>query len=168
MALKIIVAVAKNGVIGQKNGLPFELSADMDRFKKKTKGGVVVMGSTTYFSLPEKFRPLPERKNIVLTRDPSKLHGQRVTVVTDFNEVIVLGKERDIWVMGGAEVYRQALPLAQELHITQVLAEVEGDVLFPKLDKTEWMLISSEQHSQDEKNEHPFVWEVYRRKQAGT
>jgi dihydrofolate reductase len=168
MALKIIVAVAENKVIGQKNGLPFRLAADMKRFKEKTVGHPVISGSTTYFSLPEKFRPLPDRENIVLTRNPEKLMAEKVTVSSGFAQIVERSAREDLWVIGGAEVYRQALPLAQELHITRVLAKVEGDVLFPEWDKAEWMLISSEQHSQDEKNEYPFVWEVYRRKQAGT
>ncbi len=164
MALKIIVAATMDNVIGQKNGLPFKLADDMKRFKEKTVGHPVVCGSTTYFSLPVKFRPLPDRENIVLTHNPSKLSGERVTVVTDFGKVLERAKTEDIWAIGGAEVYRQALLFAQEIHLTRVQAIVPGDVYFPAWDSSEWSLVSQERRSVDDKNEYSFTWEMWKRR----
>lgn len=162
--LNIIAAVADNGVIGQKNGLPFRLKDDLKRFKEKTSGHPVVSGKTTYFSLPAKFRPLPGRENIVLTHHPETIEKERVTIATDFETVANRGKSEEIWIMGGAEVYRQALPFAQEMHLTRVHASVEGDVHFPEWDPEEWNLVSSERHEADEDNEFPFTWEKYVRR----
>jgi dihydrofolate reductase len=163
MALKVIAAVAMNGVIGQKGALPFRLSDDMQLFKKKTLGHPVVSGSTTYFSIPTKFRPLRGRENIVLTRHPDKLIGEMVTIYTDFADIAERAKRQDLWIIGGAEVYRQALPLAQELHLTRVQAVIPGDALFPEWDPGEWQLVSQEQMGAGEKNEYGFFWEIWKR-----
>jgi dihydrofolate reductase len=167
MGLKIIVAVAMNNVIGNKNSLPFHLADDMKHFKEKTVGYPVVCGSTTYFSLPAKVRPLPDRENIVLTRDPSKLKGERVTIVTDFTEVIERGLREELWVIGGAEIYELALPIAVELHLTRVQVILLGDALFPKWDSADWSLTSQERVAADEKNQYNFSWEVWARRNTG-
>lgn len=162
--LKIIVAATLNDVIGQKNGLPFRLADDMKLFKEKTVGHPVVSGSTTYFSIPAKSRPLRDRENIVLTRDPAKLKDEKVTIMTDLTEVLERGRQENLWVIGGAEIYRQMLPVAEELHLTRVQAIVPGDVLFPKWDSSEWTLVSQESVVGDgEKNQYNFSWEVWRR-----
>ena len=165
--LKIIAAVTIKRVIGQENGLPFRLADDMKRFKEKTVGHPVVCGSTTYLSLPAKFRPLPDRENIVLTRDPSKLKGERVTVVSDFAEIINRSHKEDLWIIGGATIYTLALPVTKELHLTRVQAIIPGDSLFPKWDSADWSLTSQEMVSADEKNQYSFSWEVWRCRNTG-
>ncbi|MFZ2769694.1 MAG: dihydrofolate reductase [Minisyncoccia bacterium] len=160
--LKIIVAVSENGVIGRGNDLPFNLPADRRRFRDITGSSPVVMGSNTFVSLPDRFRPLPGRENIVLTRNPNaKLDG--VTFVLWWKEILHRAETEDMFVIGGAKIYKVALDHCDELYVTRVHAEVEGDVFFPELDMSDWKLLSSEEHAQDEDNEYAFTWEVYER-----
>jgi len=163
MALKIIVAATLDNVIGLKNSLPFRLADDMKRFKEKTVGRAIVCGRTTYFSLPARFRPLPDRENIVLTHDPTELDGEMVTVVTDFKKVLERARSEEIWIVGGAEVYRQALPFVQEIHLTRVQAIVPGDAYFHGLDSAEWSLVDQERRAADDRNRYNFTWETWRR-----
>ncbi len=160
--LKIIVAMAENGVIGNNGSIPWKLHTDMKWFQGLTSWKPVVMGSKTYWSLPAPYRPLPNRENLVLTRQPKNLLGQAVTVLDNFDEILKLSKTQDVFVIGGAEIYALALPHASEMYITRVEAEPLGDTFFPQWEKREWQLVSSVRHPQDEKNDHPFHWEVWR------
>lgn len=160
--LKIIVAVATNGVIGRGDKLPFNLPADRRKFKDITLGHPVVMGSNTFRSLPKQFRPLPGRENIVLSRNPNA-QMDNVTHVLWWKEILHRAETEDMFVIGGSRVYELALDHSDELFITRVHAEVEGDTFFPELDMSDWKLLSSEEHAQDEENEFAFTWEVYER-----
>ncbi len=150
--LKIIAAVTTNGVIGKNKNLPFHLQDDLRRFKQVTVNFPVVSGRVTYFTIPKKYRPLPDRENIVLTRSPGSLASEKVTVITDFRIIVDRGNDEDIFVIGGAEVYSLALPYTKEMYITRIHAEIEGDTFFPVWDRNAWELISSEDHAADEKN----------------
>ena len=163
MALKIIVAATMNNVIGQDNGLPFALADDLKRFKEKTVGYPVVCGYNTYLSIPAKFRPLPGRENIVLTSNPRKLEGEKITIATDFNQILARAEKEDLWVIGGARVYAQALPKAHELHLTRVQAILPGQVFFPPWDSAAWTLTSQESIQAGESNQYNFTWEMWRR-----
>jgi dihydrofolate reductase len=162
--LKLIAAISTNRVIGKENSLPFRLKDDLKWFKEQTGKEAVLSGTATYFSIPARFRPLPGRENIVLTRHPNRLDGEGVTIVTDFAVVIERCKTENVWVIGGGEVYTLALPHVSEMYLTRVHADVRGDTKFPEWNSDEWNLISSESHGPDERNEYPFTWEIYQRK----
>jgi dihydrofolate reductase len=166
--LKIIVAVAQNGVIGKSGGIPWRLPSDLQEFKRRTGSHPVAMGSRTFDCLPEKFKPLPGRENIVLTRTPDKYKNAGVTVVTSFEEVLARSQSETIFVAGGAELYRLALRHSGWLYLTRVHAKVDGDCYFPDWEegweRADWRLASSEKRYKDDRNEHNFTLEVYMRK----
>ena len=131
MALNLIFARARNGVIGLNNALPWHLPEDLAHFKLTTMGQPVVMGRKTWDSLPAKFRPLPGRTNIVVTRQPN-WHAQGALVAHSIEEAMQhCPHDAQVWVIGGAEVYTQALPLASRAVITEIDAEFEGDAYAP-------------------------------------
>lgn len=171
MKIVVHVAIAENWVIGRDNGLPWRLSSDMKRFKQMTMGKPIVMGRKTWESFPR--RPLPGRLNIVLTRMPG-FQADGAEVVTGLDEAIALARRHgesmpgadEICILGGGEVYRQALPLADRLCVTHVLASVDGDTRFPVIDPTEWELVHSEDHPAGEKDSHATRYAVYERRQS--
>ena len=141
MAVKLIYAATEDRVIGSKGKLPWHLPSDLKRFQQKTTGQVVVMGSGTYFSLPGKKRPLKDRLNIVLTRNPSlKLHG--VTISQSLNSVISDYNDRDIYIIGGGEVLKHAINFADEIHLTSILNKIVGDTVSPIIDPAVWQVVS--------------------------
>ncbi len=160
MTLSCIVAVSENGVIGRKNGLPWKLSADLRRFKQLTTGHAIIMGRKTFDSIG---RPLPGRTSIVMTRDPG-YESPGVVVVHSFDQAVAACEDQqEAFVIGGAAVFREALPRTQRLYLTRVHGDVEGDVYFPETDLAAWKLLRQERHSQDDKNDHPFTFCVYER-----
>ena len=151
--LAIIVAMTRSGVIGRGGGLPWDLPADRQLFRRLTEGNTVIMGRSTFESLSG---PLPHRHNIVLSRKPRHYAG--VTVCRGFLEAIALGWQlgRPIFVIGGVELYRRALPLADTLHISWVEGDFTGDRCFPPFDLAAWEVVES--------IDHPgFEYVVYRR-----
>ena len=135
--LTLIAAVARNGAIGKGNRLLWQIPEDMKRFKALTLGHAVLMGRKTWESLPEKFRPLPGRKNIVLSRHTyDQLPGASVKNTLD--QAIDAAGGDDLFVIGGAEVYQQALLLADRLELTEVDDAPEGDAFFPAIDHKHW------------------------------
>ena len=153
--ISLIVAVAEQGVIGQQNALPWRLSGDLKRFKALTMGKPMIMGRKTYDSIG---RPLPGRTNIVITRQ-SDLQLPGCVVVTSLDQAINSVQADEYMVIGGAEIYRQALPLAQRVYLTQVHAKVDGDAFFPELSSTQWREVSREDQPADEQNQyaHSFI-----------
>jgi dihydrofolate reductase len=136
--LTLIAAVARNGVIGRDNQLPWRLPEDLKRFKALTTGNVVVMGRKTWESLPESFRPLPGRRNIVVSRN-GKYVAEGASVVDSVAAALGIAADADeFFVIGGAELYAQALPLADRLQLTEIDADFEGDVRFPAFDGGQW------------------------------
>jgi dihydrofolate reductase len=134
----LIVAVAENGVIGRDNALPWRIPEDMKWFKARTMGKPCVMGRKTWESFPK--RPLPGRTNIVVTRDPA-YRAEGAVVVSSLQAAldVAAGEDPDeIMVLGGAEIYAQALPLADRIYLTSVHGEVAGDTTFPPLDRAQW------------------------------
>ncbi len=157
--LNVIVAVAENSIIGGDNQLLWHISEDLKNFKKLTSGHPVVMGRKTYESLG---RPLPNRENVVITRSEIEIEGCKV--VHSLDEAIAMYTPADqLFIIGGAEIYAQALPLADRLFITRVGKSYEGDTSFPKWNKNEWSLRSEERFERGEKFEYPFVFEEYMR-----
>ena len=137
MELKLIYARSRNGVIGRDGQLPWHLPADLAHFKQTTLGQAVVMGRKTWDSLPERFRPLPGRTNIVITRQ-TDWHAPGALVAHSLDQAMSLcPAPGPLWVIGGAEIYAQALPLASTVVVTEIDVEVQGDAHAPKLG-TEW------------------------------
>src|SRR6185369_7714358 len=140
MTISMIAALARNGVIGKANDLPWHLPDDMKFFMQTTKGHHVIMGRKNYESLPEKFRPLPNRINIVVTRQKD-FHAPGCKVVHSLEEAIELVKsssETEVFNIGGAEIFTQGLSMADRLYLTEIDTILEGDTYFPEIDKSIW------------------------------
>lgn len=149
--LSLIAAMARNRVIGLHNRLPWRLPADMKRFRELTTGHTIVMGRKTFDSLA---RPLPNRTNIVVTRDRA-FRPDGATVAHSVEDAIArAGADREIFVIGGEQIYRQTLPVADRLYLTLVDSDFDGDAWFPEYDAKEWKEIASERHRPDDKNLH--------------
>jgi dihydrofolate reductase len=134
MALNLIFARARNGVIGKDNNLPWHLPEDLAHFKQTTLGQPVVMGRKTWESLPPKFRPLPGRTNIVVTRQ-TNWQAEGAVVAHSIEEAVQhCSADAQVWVIGGAEVYAQAMPLASRAVVTEIDADFEGDAFAPTFD----------------------------------
>ncbi|MEK7195224.1 MAG: dihydrofolate reductase [Patescibacteria group bacterium] len=161
MKISIIVAMAENHVIGSGGKIPWRLSADFKRFKEITLGHPVVMGRKTFESIG---KPLPERTNIVISRDPNYKAAGCLTAQS-LEEAISLAKSADeVFIIGGEQVYKMALPKAGTVYLTMVHGTFEGDAFFPALDGNKWQLLSSEDHKKDDKNSADFTYFVYKRK----
>lgn len=143
MTISLIAAVASNRAIGKDNQLLWQLPEDMRYFRETTRGKTVIMGRRTWESLPARFRPLPERRNIVVTRDRDYV-AAGATVTHSLPAAIAAAGDdaAECFVIGGAELYRQALPLAQRLYLTEIAQAFEGDVFFPEIQTAEWQEIS--------------------------
>ncbi len=162
MTPALIVAVSDNGVIGRDGDLPWRLSADLKRFKALTMGHHLIMGRRTWDSIG---RPLPGRTTVVLTRDPEWEVPEGVRVARSFTEALDLAHDDpQPFVVGGAEVYRTALPHVDTLYVTVVHAEVAGDTMLPEIDWHAWRKVESEDHPADEKNQYPFTFERWVRR----
>ena len=166
MRISLIWAMADNGVIGLDNRLPWRLPIDMQHFMTTTMGKPVIMGRKTLESMKS---PLPGRTNIVLTRDPL-WQRDGVQVAGDLPEALDLAEQQGLIdgidetvIIGGAEIYSLALPLAERLYVTRVHAEPAGDVYFPPIDLDAWRLLSEQQHSADDRHSAPCSIEVYER-----
>ena len=164
MRLSLIVAAAKNRVIGNNNQMPWHLPADFAYFKRVTTGHPIIMGRKTFESIG---RPLPGRRNIVVSRNPD-FHADGVEVVASLDRAISVCKSQqgceDAFVIGGASLYTEALPRVDRIFLTEVDATPEGDTLFPLLDKNQWREITRERREVDEKNIHAMEFVVLERK----
>lgn len=157
--INIIVAVAENGVIGDKNSLLWHISEDLRNFKRITSGHPVIMGRKTFESLG---RPLPNRTNVVITRSDSGFDG--CTAVHSLEEALeMFPAEEELFVIGGAQIYAQALPVADRFYLTRVGRAYEGDTRFPEWDESQWRQVSVERHERGENFDAPFTFEVYER-----
>lgn len=162
MIVSIIVAIAKNNIIGKGNELPWHLPADFEYFKKTTKGYPVIMGAKTHVSIG---KTLPGRKNIVLSDDPSFKPMEGAIVAKSFEEAFELAKDSDeVFIIGGANVYKQGLNYADRLYITEVQADIEGDSYFPEFDKNQWREIKREKRKADRENIYDLDFVVYEKK----
>jgi dihydrofolate reductase len=162
--IKLIAALSKNNVIGIGNSLPWRLPDDMKYFAEKTTNHTVIMGRKSWDSIPAKFKPLPNRRNVVLTKQNIKIEGCEVQhSFNDAMEDLLLGtkKGEDIFIIGGAEIYKIALPYADELLLTEIDAEVAGDVYFPEYDKSKFKEVSRIHHPADEKHKFAFDFVTY-------
>lgn len=153
--VNIIVAVSSNGVIGKDNGLPWKLPSDLKYFKEKTTNSVVIMGRKCYESIG---KPLPNRKNIVLSRNKD-LIIDGCEIHSSLKKAIIDNDGKEIFIIGGSEIYKESFELANKVYITRILNDVEGDVFLTGFDENDWKL--SEQSETFNENELDFVFEVW-------
>lgn len=166
MIISMIAALSKNRVIGKNNDLPWKLPDDMKFFMETTKGHHAIMGRKNYDSIPQKFKPLPDRTNIVVTRQKN-FRATGCIVVDSFEKGLAIAKENkenETFIIGGAEIYRLGLPYANRLILTEIDAVIEGDTYFPPLDYDQWKETSRQHHAKDERHAYPFDFVVYDKK----
>ena len=168
MIVSVIVAVAENNVIGKDNDLIWHLPKDMKYFKEKTLGHHIITGRKNYISIPEKYRPLSQRTNIVLTRQDN-FNEEGIVLARSLEEAISIAKnngEEEIFVIGGGQIYKECMEkdLADKLYITKVHHSFDGDTWFPEVDNSKWHLVSEDAHQADEKNKYPFTFTIYQKK----
>lgn len=161
--IKIIVAASSNLVIGKENDLPWNLPTDMKHFKTITTGHTVLMGRKCWESIPAKYRPLPNRKNIVLTRNKDYV-AEGATVVHNLQDILKKYKDsnEELFVIGGAEIYDESFEMADHMFFTHIFNEVEGDVILKKLNFNDWEL--AEIDDLVEENGLKFRIEFYQKK----
>lgn len=169
MRTSLIVAMASNGVIGRDGDLPWALSADLRRFKRLTTGHAIIMGRKTYESLERRLpnRLLPERTSIVVTRQEAFPVAPGALLAHSVPAAIELARgDTEVFFIGGAEIYRVALPLVDRMYVTAVATEVAGDTFFPEWDPAEWQLTEQSDHVADEKNAFDYSFRVYDRAES--
>lgn len=161
MKISLIVAIAENNVIGKNNDLIWHLPDDLKHFKSNTKGHTIIMGRKTFESIGSK--PLPKRENIVISRSPqSPVEG--VVFTTSLKEALKLSTDREPFIVGGAEIYRQSMDIVDVMEITRVHESFEGDTFFPEIDREVWTLEKEETHAKDENHKHAFSFQTWVRK----
>lgn len=159
--VSIIVAAAENNVIGKNNDLLWHLPEDLRFFKHSTTGHTVIMGRKTYESVG---KPLPNRRNIIITRQPDYL-AAGAEIVNSLHEALAISPDREeVFIIGGAEIYRQALPITDKLYLTRVHAVFEGDAFFPEIDGEAWQLIAADKRQADEKHRYAYSFLTYLKK----
>lgn len=158
--VSIIVAIAQNGTIGDKNSLLWHIKEDMRFFRTTTSGHAVIMGRKTFESLGSK--PLPKRKNIVITRAERSFEG--AFTAHSLQEAIAMAEgDEEIFIIGGAQIYAEALSVADRMYITRVERDYEGDTSFPWIDYSKWRLVSEERYERGEEFDAPFAFLCYDR-----
>lgn len=163
MIISAIVAQSENKVIGQNNQLPWRLPADLRHFKTITTGSPILMGRKTHESIG---RPLPNRTNIILTRDPA-FHAPGCMTVTSIDTAIEIARlscSKELFIIGGAEVYQQTLPIVQRIYLTLVHHHIQGDAYFPLLDKKEWIEKECVTYPADAENAYSYSFLVLERR----
>src|SRR5882757_1286682 len=165
MTISLIAALAQNGVIGKANDLPWHLPDDMKYFMLTTKGHHVIMGRKNYESLPEKFRPLPNRISIVVTRQKG-YQAPGCSVVHQLEEGVKIAEthgEQELFIIGGSEIYKLGMPLADKLYLTEIHASIDGDTVFPFYPKESWREVSRQPHVADDRHEFAFDFVIYKK-----
>ena len=163
--LSIIVAIGNNYEIGRKNQLLCHLPDDLKYFKRITAGHTVMMGENTWLSLPK--RPLPNRRNIVLTLEKGKSYEGAEMAYSIEEAMRLCDPQEETFIMGGASIYRQFFPLCDKLYITRMQAGFpDADVFFPIISEKDWDLVSETPHPADESHCCPFVFQVYNKKRT--
>lgn len=162
MILSIIVAMAKDQVIGLNNQMPWHLPADLAWFKNNTVNKPIIMGRKTYQSIG---RPLPNRHNIIISRTPQISDNSSVNWVTSLPSALDIVQDcPEVFIIGGGNIYQQALPLAKRLYLTQIDIAPKGDTYFPSYQREQWQLVFEERHQPDTKNPYHYRFEILERK----
>jgi dihydrofolate reductase len=155
MRISLIVAASENNVIGRNNDLPWSLPDDLQFFRTVTEGHPIILGRKNYESIG---RPLPRRRNIVVSRQTDlQIEGCEITSSVEAALDLVKDEE-EVFIIGGGEIYRQALPFAERIYLTRVHAEIEGDIVFPELPEAEWEEVERQEHAADDRHEHAFTF----------
>ena len=165
MIISLIAAVSENNVIGKDNKLPWHLPADMKYFRDTTMGHCVIMGRKNYDSIPLKYRPLDGRTNIVVTRQ-SDFKAEGCVVVNSMEDALNESKKRnesEVFIIGGADIYRQTIAIADKIYYTRIHHTFEGDAFFPVVDGAKWKLNGQRDIQADEKNKFSFSFCVYQK-----
>lgn len=159
--VSIIVAMSENRVIGRDGDLPWHISTDLKRFKQITTGHTVIMGRKTYESVG---KPLPNRTNIVITRQLN-YNPAGVSIAASLDNAMKSAEESEdeIFIIGGGEIYKQAVEKSHRLYLTIIQAEIEGDTFFPEINEEEWKVVEEERHPADKKNDYPFTFKTLER-----
>lgn len=158
MLISLVAAAGNNNVIGTHNKLPWKMPADMKFFMNLTVKHSVIMGRKTYESFG---KPLRDRRNIIVTRDTAyTVPGCTVAHSLDEAMLLVTGED-EVFIIGGAEIYRQSMPLANKIYLTRIHHDFEGDAWFPAIDESKWKLTSQTEQAADEKNPYPFAFLEY-------
>jgi len=163
MIVSLLVAMDENGGIGIENRLPWRLSSDLRRFKRLTMGHCLIMGRKTHQSIG---RPLPGRTNIVVSRNPN-YRAEGCLIVGSLEQALELARdhgESEAFVIGGGEIFEQALPIANRIYLTRVHARVKATVFFPALDPEDWEIITTETVASGPQDEYPTTFQVWQRK----
>lgn len=163
MRISLIVAASENNVIGKDSALPWDLPNDLRRFREITNGHHIIMGRKTYESIGQS---LPNRQNVVISHNP-KFKASGADVVSSLTEALALAKERgekEAFVIGGGQIFAEALPLADRIYITRIHAMVEGDAFFPALDPAQWEEVEKEEHEPDVRHLQAYTFLIYERR----
>ena len=153
MIISLIAAMGKNRVIGKNNSLPWHLPAEMKFFKETTKNKPVIMGRKTFESIG---KPLPNRKNIIITRDQNFM-ADGCTVVNSVDEALKESEGNEVMIIGGAQIYKEFLSKANKIYLTIIDENFDGDTFFPEYNEDEWEEIKHEIHEPDEENKYKFT-----------
>jgi dihydrofolate reductase len=160
--ISIIVAIAEDYGIGNRNGLLWHIPGDLKRFKKLTFGKTLIMGKKTWESLPVK--PLPGRRNIVITDIPGENIEFSITAYSIEDALNKCGKDEEVFIIGGGSIYKQFMPLADRLYITLIHKKAPADTWFPIIDPSIWEPVEKEEHIGDESDDIPYTYIIYQRK----
>ena len=160
--ISIIVAVSEDWGIGKDNELLWHISEDLKRFKRLTSGNTVIMGKKTWESLPR--RPLPGRKNIVLTDNPNESIENAVTAYSIQDSLNKCNQNEEIFIIGGGSIYRQFMPIADRLFITHVHMKAPADIYFPEIDLNIWEITEKEEFKTNGDNSIPYTYTIYQRR----
>jgi dihydrofolate reductase len=166
MIISMIAAVATNSVIGKDNDLVWRLPDDMKYFMETTQNHFVIMGRKNYESIPHKYRPLPNRVNIIVTKQKG-YKAPDCIITNTIEEALDYARDQaqeEVFVIGGGQIYKQSLPLAHKLYITEVKEYFKGDTYFPDFDHRQWDETSRKHHDKDDKHKHEFDFVIYNRK----
>ncbi|MHC4996268.1 MAG: dihydrofolate reductase [Planctomycetota bacterium] len=161
MTISLIAAISNNRVIGADNDLPWRLPADLRYFMRTTSGHAVIMGRKTFDSIQ---KPLPNRRNIVVSRDPDLAIEGAETVTSLDDALALLAGEDESFICGGEQIYRLALPLADRIYLTHIDTEAEGDAFFPEFDESLFEIVHDEPHEPNEDNTLAYRFVVYQRR----
>ncbi len=162
MTITLIAAAAENNALGKDNDLVWHLPDDFKRFKAITSGHFIIMGRKTFESFP---KPLPNRTHIIITRQKDYQATEGCLVVASIEEALQICPQNDeVFIIGGGEIYKQSIALADKIELTRVHTEVEADTFFPEIDSSNWKLLQEEYHPKDEKHKYDFTYLTYLKK----
>lgn len=162
MTITLIAAAAENNALGKDNDLVWHLPDDFKRFKAITSGHFIIMGRKTFESFP---KPLPNRTHIIITRQKEYQVPEGCLVVASIEEALQLClQNEEVFIIGGGEIYKQSIEIADKIELTRVHTEVEADTFFPEIDPNNWKLVEEEYHPKDEKHQFDFTYLTYLKK----